>query len=89
MAYADWYRGYGKLLIVHHGGKDYSVLSHLDRLTKKEGEAVEGGELVGYAGDTGSMEGCLVHFEIWHNGKATNPQKWVKRRSSRTSRRLE
>lgn len=79
VAYADWFRGYGKLLIVHHGSKDYTVLSHMSRLTKGEKERVEPGEIVGYAGDTGSMEGCMVHFEVWHEGKPRNPMEWIRK----------
>ncbi len=79
VVYADWFRGYGKLLIVHHGKKDYTILSHMSRLTKNKGERVERGEIVGHAGDTGSVEGCLVHFELWHDGKPRDPIKWLKK----------
>jgi septal ring factor EnvC (AmiA/AmiB activator) len=79
VVYADWFRGYGKLMIVHHGRKDYTVVAHLSQLTKRKGERVETGEIVGHAGDTGSMDGCLVHFEIWHQGAAHDPLKWLKR----------
>lgn len=78
VAYADWFRGYGKLLIVHHGQKDYTVSAHLSELTKRKGERVETGEIVGYAGETGSVAGCLVHFEIWHRGSAEDPLKWLR-----------
>ncbi len=80
VVYADWFRGYGKLLIIHHGKKDYTIFSHMNRLTKNKGERVEKGEIIGHAGDTGSMEGCLVHFEIWHDGKPRDPKKWLKRK---------
>ncbi|MEW6439945.1 MAG: peptidoglycan DD-metalloendopeptidase family protein [bacterium] len=78
VVYADWFRGYGKLMIIDHGGKSYSVLSHMSRLAKSEGERVEAGEIVGYAGDTGSLLGCVVHFEIWHRGSAQDPLDWVR-----------
>jgi len=79
VVYADWFRGYGKLMIIHHGEKDYTVVAHMSQLTKRRGERVETGEIVGHAGDTGSMDGCLVHFEIWHEGRADNPLKWLQR----------
>ena len=79
VVYADWFRGYGKLMIIHHGEKDYTVVAHMSQLTKTKGERVEIGEIVGHAGDTGSMDGCLVHFEIWHEGRADNPLKWLRR----------
>ena len=78
VAYADWFRGYGKLMIIHHGAKSYSVVSHLSRLTRKKGDVVEPGEIVGYAGDTGALEGPMVHFEIWHEGKPSDPVRWLR-----------
>jgi septal ring factor EnvC (AmiA/AmiB activator) len=83
VAYADWFRGYGKLLIIHHGQKDYTVSAHLSELTKRKGERVETGEIVGRAGETGSVVGCLVHFEIWHSGRPEDPLKWLHRGGSR------
>lgn len=79
VVFADWFQGYGKLVIVHHGEKDYTVLAHMERLTKRGHERVEPGEIIGYAGDTGSMEGCLVHFEVWHNGAHCDPLGWIRR----------
>ncbi len=81
--YADWFRGYGKLLIIHHGAKDYTVVAHLSDLTKRKGERVEAGEIVGLAGDTGSVDGCVVHFEIWHGGRPEDPLKWLRPRNRR------
>jgi len=78
--YADWFRGYGNLLIVDHGKKHFSVHSHLSRLSKGKGEPVEAGEVVGYAGDTGSLEGILVHFEIWRAGTPQNPLHWIRKK---------
>jgi len=80
VVYSDWFRGYGKLMIIDHGGNSYSVLSHMSRVLKSEGERVEPGEIVGYAGDTGSLQGCLVHFEIWHLGRAQDPMDWIRAR---------
>jgi septal ring factor EnvC (AmiA/AmiB activator) len=83
VAYADWFRGYGKLLIIHHGQKDYTVSAHLSDLTKSKGERVETGEILGYAGQTGSVAGCLVHFEIWHRGTPEDPMKWLRKGGGR------
>ena len=77
VAFADWFRGYGKLMIIHHGEKDYTVAAHLNELTKTKGERVETGEVLGHAGETGSVDGCLVHFEVWHVGKPEDPLKWL------------
>lgn len=83
VAFADWFRGYGKLLIIHHGEKDYTIAAHLNELTKSKGERVEAGEVLGHAGATGSVDGCLVHFEIWHVGKPEDPLKWLQKGGGR------
>ncbi len=80
VVFADWFRGYGKLMIIHHGGKSYTVLSYLSRMLKKEGERVDAGEVVGYAGGGGSFEEGVVHFEVWHRGRPENPLEWVRTR---------
>lgn len=78
VVFADWFRGYGKLMIIHHGGKSYTVLSCLSRLVKKEGERVDAGEIVGYAGGGGSFEEGIVHFEVWHRGRPQDPLEWIR-----------
>jgi len=83
VAFADWFRGYGKLMIIHHGEKDYTVAAHLNELTKRKGERVEAGEVLGHAGATGSVDGCLVHFEVWHVGKPEDPLKWLQKGGGR------
>jgi len=80
VVFADWFRGYGKLMIIHHGGKSYTVLSYLSRLLKKEGEPVDAGEIVGYAGGGGSFEEGVVHFEVWHRGRPQDPLEWIRTR---------
>lgn len=80
VVYADWFRGYGKLMIIHHGSKSYTVLSNLSRLLKKEGDPVEAGEIVGYAGGGGSFEEGVVHFEVWNRGRPENPLEWIRTR---------
>jgi murein hydrolase activator len=80
VVFADWFRGHGNLVIVDHGQKYFSVVSHLSRMSKAQGDPVETGEILGYAGDTGSLEGPLVHFEIWNQGRPENPMNWVQKK---------
>ena len=40
---------------------------------------MEAGEVLGHAGATGSVDGCLVHFEVWHVGKPEDPLKWLQK----------
>ncbi|MBI4209468.1 MAG: peptidoglycan DD-metalloendopeptidase family protein [Deltaproteobacteria bacterium] len=77
--YADWLDGYGKALIIDHGGGYHTVSSHLSEILKQVGDTVSKGEVVGLVGDTGSIKGAYLYFEIRFNGKATDPLDWLGR----------
>lgn len=75
--FADWFRGYGKLLIVDHGGGYTSVYAHLGSFAAAPGEAVGEGQAIGTVGDTGYVSGPTLHFEIRRDGVAVDPEKWL------------
>ena len=77
VAYADWYKGYGKLLILDHGNGFYSLYGNLSRLDLSKGEWAAGGQVIGLAGDTGSLKGSKLYFEIRRNGEAQDPLQWL------------
>src|SRR5205823_340030 len=61
IAHAGWFRGFGNLLIVDHGGGVFSLMAHLDQLQKALGDAVRAGEQVGTVGETGSLKGPYLY----------------------------
>ncbi len=69
--YADWFRGFGNLLILDHGDGYYSLYAQAARLTRKVGDEVRGGETLAYSGREG------VYFEIRHHGAPLNPAHWL------------
>jgi murein hydrolase activator len=77
VVYAGWLRGYGNLLIVDHGNGYHTLMGHLDRFTRSVGEAVAGGEVVGRVGDSGSLKGPYLYFELRKNGTAIDPADWL------------
>ncbi|MBW1838757.1 MAG: peptidoglycan DD-metalloendopeptidase family protein [Deltaproteobacteria bacterium] len=76
--YADWFKGYGNIIIIDHGGSYYSLSAHVSKIFKRVGERVEGGEVIALAGDTGSLKGNCLYFELRHHGKPLNPLKWLR-----------
>lgn len=76
--YSDWYKGFGNLMIVDHGSHYYSVYGHLEDRFKQKGDKVEIQETIGTAGDTGSVMGTGLYFEIRHRGKPEDPLEWIK-----------
>lgn len=75
--YADWFKGYGKILIIDHGEGFYTLSGHASQLLKKAGEEVKAGEVVALVGDTGSLKGPCLYFEIRRQGKPLNPLEWL------------
>ncbi|HUI68724.1 MAG TPA: peptidoglycan DD-metalloendopeptidase family protein [Nitrospirota bacterium] len=80
VAYADWYKGYGELVILEHGNGLYTLYGNLSRLDLKKGDRVSRGTVIGLAGDTGSPKGSRLYFEIRQNGEAQDPLAWLARR---------
>jgi len=76
--YADWFKGYGNMIIVDHGDGYYSLSAHLSEMLKKVGDPVAAGEVIALAGDTGSLKGARLYFELRHHGKPLDPSQWLK-----------
>ena len=80
VAFADYFQGYGNLLIVDHGQAYYSLYGHLSDFLVEKGDFVKAGQAVGLAGDTGSMVGVAVYFEIRFKTRPLDPLQWLSRR---------
>ena len=77
VAYADWYKGYGKLIILDHGHGVYTLYGNLSRVDPAKGEQVSKGQVIGLVGDTGSLRGAKLYFELRRNGEAQDPLTWL------------
>lgn len=75
--FANSLRGYGKLLIIDHGGKDYTLYAHLARFDKQVGDLVAAGENIAYSGYEGRES---IYFEVRRGGKPLDPSAWLKPR---------
>lgn len=78
VAYADWLRGYGLLLILDHGDGYMSLYGHNQSIYKETGEWVNTGEIIASVGKSGGQKQAGLYFEIRHNGKPRNPLKWCR-----------
>ena len=77
VVFADWYKGYGKLLIIEHAGGFYSLYGNLEQIALAKGDRVSKGQAVGLVGDTGSLKGPKLYFEIRYKGEAQDPLAWL------------
>ncbi len=80
VAFAEWYKGYGNLVIIEHGREFYTLYGNLSRLDVKKDDPVTRGQVIGLAGDTGSLKGSKLYFEMRRNGEAQDPLLWLARR---------
>lgn len=78
--FADWFKGYGKLVILDHGEGYYSLYAQAAELDVAEGQTVIPGQVIGTVGDTGSLVGNSLYFEIRKNGLPQDPVPWLKPR---------
>jgi septal ring factor EnvC (AmiA/AmiB activator) len=75
--FANWFKGYGNLLIVDHGDSYYSLYAQASRLSKKVGDLLATGDVLGYTGLEGSKG---VYFEIRRGGTPLDPLPWLRPR---------
>ena len=73
-------RGYGTTIIIDHGSGFYTVYSHVTNVETNVDSQVNSGDVIAYMGDSGSINGSQLHFEIWGEGKKLNPESWLKKR---------
>ncbi|SDL95876.1 Septal ring factor EnvC, activator of murein hydrolases AmiA and AmiB [Geoalkalibacter ferrihydriticus] len=74
VVFANWFKGYGNLLILDHGDSYYTLYAQNARLLKGVGDAVKRGEAVGYSGLPGTNG---IYFELRQGGTPQNPSSWL------------
>jgi septal ring factor EnvC (AmiA/AmiB activator) len=75
--FAGWFRGYGRIAILDHGDGYFSVSGHLDEIAVGVGDVVESGDTLGTAGETGSLAGPNLYFELRNGAKPVDPLEWL------------
>ncbi len=78
VAFADWLRGFGNLVIVDHGEGYMSLYSNNESLYKQAGDPVKMGEAIASVGNSGGQESPGVYFELRRQSRPINPMAWIK-----------
>lgn len=76
--YADYFKGYGNMIIVDHGGGFFSLYAHASSVAKRVGAKVSKNEVLASVGDVDSTKGPMLYFEIRYQGKPVDPAAWFR-----------
>lgn len=80
IVYADYFQGYGYLVIIDHGMSYYSLYGHCSDFLIKKGDFVDAGQPIALIGDISSLKGVSLYLEIRYKTKPLNPLLWLRRR---------
>lgn len=84
--FANWQTGYGKLVILEHGGGIATRYAHLSAFNVTQGQQVKRGDVIGYVGLSGRSTGPHLHYEVWVRGIPVNPHKYLRTTLARVRR---
>jgi murein DD-endopeptidase MepM/ murein hydrolase activator NlpD len=71
------YDGFGLVVKLRHAEGIVTMYAHLEKAFVRPGDRVAEGQLIAKAGCTGSCTGVHLHFQVWVNGKLTDPQRFL------------
>ena len=81
VVYADYFQGfYGNLIIIDHGLAYYSMYGHCSNFKVQKGDIISAGQPIAVIGDTGSLKGTALYFQINFKTDPLNPLQWLKER---------
>ncbi len=74
----DDYEGVGGMVVLNHGDGYYTIYSHLSEVNVGTGSEVQPGAVIGRSGETGSLKGPMLHFEVRKGSSPMNPESWLR-----------
>jgi len=77
IAFAEWYNGAGKLVVIDHQNGFHTLYSHNSKLLVSKGDAISRNQVIALSGMTGSTEVPSVHFELRKRGTPINPMDYL------------
>ena len=80
VVYTGWFKGYGNLIILDHGNDYYTLYAHVAEILVKEGDDVRQTQRIATVGETGSLAGPRLYFEVRYQGKPQDPEQWLRQR---------
>ena len=78
----EWILGYGSVMMLDHGDAYFSIYAHLSEALTEEGARVAQGQVIAKVGETGSLAGPVLYFEIWKGKTPLDTSKWLQRKAN-------
>lgn len=80
VVFAEWFKGYGQLMIVNHGDGYHTLYGSLSEIFSKVGDIINSGQIIGRIGNSGIVDVPGLYFELRYKGKPLDPLQWLKRK---------
>jgi septal ring factor EnvC (AmiA/AmiB activator) len=78
--FAEWFKGFGQLIIVNHGSGYHTLYGNLSEIFSKVGDIIKDNQVIGKVGTSGVINAPGIYFEIRYKGKPLDPTQWLKKR---------
>lgn len=75
--FAEWWKGYGNMIIVDHGGGYWSLYGNNQAVLKHKDDVVKTGDIIASAGNSGGNEESGLYFEVRYQTRPIDPLKWI------------
>ncbi len=76
--FAEWFKGFGQLVIINHGGGYHSLYGNLSEIFSNAGDIIKESQVIGKVGTSGILNAPGLYFEIRYKGKPLEPTQWLK-----------
>lgn len=77
--FAEWFKGFGQLVIVNHGSGYHTLYGNLSEIFSRVGDIIKDRQIIGKVGTSGTLNAPGLYFEIRYKGKPLDPLQWLKR----------
>jgi murein hydrolase activator len=78
--FAEWFKGFGQLVIVNHGSGYHTLYGNLSEIFPRVGDIIKENQVIGKVGTSGILNAPGLYFEIRYNGKPLDPIQWLKKK---------
>ena len=78
--FAEWFKGFGQLVIVNHGSGYHTLYGNLSEIFSHVGDIIKENQVIGKVGTSGILNAPGLYFEIRYKGKPLDPVQWLKRK---------